>query len=169
MSVITAASAASLAIPGLAGPGTYWMISACFCIAFGLSLEGLMLVTYISIVAGGAPDEIIGLLATGEAYIYAWAFRIISPKTFAALVLALPATFSTYSSMFLLLGAFLMVTQGPVGATFESHERAFSVLALVPLSIGLTVIIVVFVICEAVLWRHGRDRKGVLKGRNGIA
>ncbi|KAG8758947.1 hypothetical protein FRC12_009888 [Ceratobasidium sp. 428] len=158
MSVITATSAAALAVPGLAGPGTYWVISSCFCVALGLSLEGLMLVTYVGLISGSASDEIIGLLATGDAHIYAYTFRmIISPQMFAAIVLALPATFISYSSLFLHVGTFFMVTHGPTGSSVDAHERPFSILALVPLNFGALVLVCVVLICEVVLWRHTRD------------
>ncbi|KAG9083847.1 hypothetical protein FS749_005689 [Ceratobasidium sp. UAMH 11750] len=158
MSVITATSAAALAIPGLAVPGTYWVISSCFCVALGLSLEGLMLVTYISLVSGVATDEIIGLLATGDADVYALTFRsIISPQVFASIVLALPAAFISYSSLFLLIGTFFMVIHQPTGSSVDTRERPFSILSLVPLSFGALVMIFVVLICEVVLRRHTRD------------
>ncbi|KAG8717290.1 hypothetical protein FRC08_007840 [Ceratobasidium sp. 394] len=158
MSVITATSAAALAIPGLAVPGTYWVISSCFCVALGLSLEGLMLVTYISLVSGVATDEITGLLATGDADIYALTFRsIISPQVFASIVLALPAAFISYSSLFLLIDSFFMVIHQPTGSSVDTRERPFSILSLVPLSFGAVVMIFVVLICEVVLWRHTRD------------
>ncbi|QRW01047.1 hypothetical protein RhiLY_00044 [Ceratobasidium sp. AG-Ba] len=159
MSVITATSAAALAIPGLAGPGTYWVISSCFCVALGLSLEGLMLVTYVSLISAGASDEIIGFLATGDAYVYSYLLRLVSPQMFAAIVMALPAAFISYSSLFLLVGTFFMVIHGQTGSTVESKERSFSILSLVPLSLGALVLAFVVLTCEAVLWNHTREQE----------
>ncbi|KAF8594387.1 hypothetical protein BDV93DRAFT_515829 [Ceratobasidium sp. AG-I] len=122
-SVITATSAASLAIPSFAGPASFWMVNTCFCTAFGVSLEGLILVTYITIIAGGASDETLGLLAKGELALFG-SGKSARP---AALIMALPVVFTTYSSVFLLIGTVVMVTQGPlvceVGTRHEFSSR----------------------------------------------
>ncbi|KAF8757831.1 Enoyl-(Acyl carrier protein) reductase [Rhizoctonia solani] len=66
MSVITATSAAALAIEATNGrTHIYWLVTAFYSIAFGLSLEGVILITYMTIAAGGSSDEGITRLARG--------------------------------------------------------------------------------------------------------
>ncbi|KAG8789661.1 hypothetical protein FRC12_013329 [Ceratobasidium sp. 428] len=140
MSVITATSAAALAIPGLAGPGSYWVISSCFCAALGLSLEGVMMVVYVGLVSGSAPDD----MFAGDRYSE-------------AIILALPAAMISYSSLFLLMGTFFMVTHGPTDLAVETHERPFSTLALVPLSFGAFVLVCVIFTSESLMWFHAQE------------
>ncbi|KAG8719384.1 hypothetical protein FRC09_011189 [Ceratobasidium sp. 395] len=161
MSVITATSAAALAIPGLAGPGSYWVISSCFCVALGLSLEGVMLVVYIGLVSGSAQNEDMFAGTRYRVCMYAPVppdyYVTILGETFWAIILALPAALISYSSLFLLMGTFFMVAHGPTGSAVETHERPFSILALVPLSFGAFVLVCVILTCESFMWSDARE------------
>ncbi|CUA71504.1 hypothetical protein RSOLAG22IIIB_09634 [Rhizoctonia solani] len=131
-SVITAASAAALAIPDLAGAGAYWMVNTCFCVALGVSIEGLILVFYITIMASGASDETIGRLARGKVKLLG-SFEI-SPRL-PALIMALPVVFATYSSLFLLIGCTVMIMMGP-NYSADPVPNHYYYLPLAPIGFG---------------------------------
>ncbi|KAF8594386.1 hypothetical protein BDV93DRAFT_515828 [Ceratobasidium sp. AG-I] len=154
-SVITATSAASLAIPQLAGPDSYWMVNTCFCAAFGVSLEGLILVTYITIIAAGTSDETLGLLSQGKLALFGGT-RSARP---AALIMALPVVFTTYSSLFLLIGSVVMVTQGPQGADSERYRDAYRFLSLIPVGSGFVCMCAVVLICEVGTYYEFKTRQ----------
>ncbi|KAJ1306414.1 hypothetical protein OPQ81_007418 [Rhizoctonia solani] len=108
MSVITTTSAAALAIQAT-GPNPnsiYWVVTAFYSVAFGMSLQGLIIITYMTISAGGLSDEAISRLAKGELY----TGQPIGPVAF---VIALPVILATYSSFALLAGLVAMIIYGP--------------------------------------------------------
>jgi hypothetical protein len=170
MSVITATSATALAIPYLVGGNTFWMISTCFSIAFGLSLEGLLLVTYMTVLAAGASHKLVYKLA---GYQHPTSTTDQGPASIArqntsttkialvfhitALVMCLPTVFSIYSSLFLLAGVLMMVTQGRMGGGVEQHQIAFSVVAWIPLGLGVIVLCFVVVYLELAAARDTGD------------
>ncbi|CAE6366430.1 unnamed protein product [Rhizoctonia solani] len=96
LSVITATSAAALAIPSPFSSGIHWVATACFTCAFGLSLEGLLLIMYLTVFAGGACAETIGRMASGKAFLKGR----IGPVAF---VIAFPTAIATYSFLFLFI------------------------------------------------------------------
>ncbi|CAE6432931.1 unnamed protein product [Rhizoctonia solani] len=120
VSVITATSAAALAIQAInPNAQVYWLVTAFYSIAFGLSLEGIILITHMTISAGGSSDEGIARLARG---ILVSTNYYRAPKL-TAFIMALPAIFATYSSLFLLLGLVAMVVGGPgEGVGTQSKE-----------------------------------------------
>ncbi|KAG9092712.1 hypothetical protein FRC06_011825 [Ceratobasidium sp. 370] len=86
-SVITATSAAALAIPGLAGPDSSWVVNALFTAAIGVSLEGLILASRNTVVTSSISDEAPGMIACGELPICGISWRSAQP---AAPVMAAP-------------------------------------------------------------------------------
>ncbi|CAE6465619.1 unnamed protein product, partial [Rhizoctonia solani] len=143
-SVITATSAAALAIPDLAGPGSYWMVNTCFCVALGVSLEGPILVFYITIMASGTSDDTIGRLARGK--IKLLGNFPISAKL-PALIMELPVVFATYSSLFLLIGCSVMVMMGP-NHVQDSVPNPSYYLPMVPIGFGFICGCSAVLVCE---------------------
>lgn len=152
-SVITATSAAALAIPGLAGPGSYWMVNTCFCVALGLALEGVILSFYLSVMSGAASDETLGKLARGKLEV----FNIQIWPRIAALMMALPAIFTTYCSLFLLVGTLVMVITDPM-ATRANGPNPYYYLPLVPIGLGFLCIIITAMLCEAGSYQQAQIR-----------
>lgn len=153
-SVITATSAAALAIPGLAGPGSYWMVNTCFCIALGVAIEGLILVFYINVMSGGASDETLGKLARGEMKLFGIP---ISPKI-PALIMGLPVVFATYSSLFLLVGTIAMVMTDPRSSK-ENLPNPYYFLPLVPIGFGFLCMCLTVIVCEAGSYQEAQIRR----------
>ncbi|CEL56733.1 hypothetical protein RSOLAG1IB_12001 [Rhizoctonia solani AG-1 IB] len=153
-SVITATSAAALAIPDLAGPGSYWMVNTCFCAALGVSLEGLILVFYITIMASGTSDETIGRLARGRVE-FLRNFRISARLP--ALIMALPVVFATYSSLFLLIGCSVMVMMGPIH-TQNAGPNPYYYLPMVPIGFGFICAFTAVLVCEVTTYREEQLR-----------
>jgi len=158
VSVITATSAAALAIQA-AGPNPnqiYWLVTAFYSAAFGMSLQALIMITYITIAAGGSSDEAIGRLARGELFEN-------QPRRPVAFMMALPAILATYSSFALLAGLVAMIVQGPHGESVATKTRPYIAVAVLP--VGLTFIGLCFVIvsCELGTWIEGRERKRAAK------
>ncbi|KAH7326874.1 hypothetical protein B0J17DRAFT_722801 [Rhizoctonia solani] len=119
VSVITATSAAALAIQAT-GPNPnsiYWGVTAFYSAAFGMSLQGLIIITYMTISAGGSSDEAIGRLAKGELF----DGQPIRPVAF---IMALPAILATYSSFALLAGLVAMIIHGP-GESAAVRDKAY--------------------------------------------
>ncbi|KAH7326908.1 hypothetical protein B0J17DRAFT_681052 [Rhizoctonia solani] len=147
MSVITATSATALAIEATSDNiSMYWLVTVFYSIAFGLSLEGLILITYMTISAGGSSDEAITRLARG----------ILVPAPFpmvklVALVMALPTIMATYSSIYLLLGLFTMVVAGPsesVGTRSTTH----TLIIIIPVGVGFSFLCTAIALCEIGNW-----------------
>lgn len=155
MSVITATSAAALAIQATSLTTTvYWLVTAFYSTAFGLSLQGLILITYMTIAAGGASDEAIGRLAKGE-LIETWS-GVVKPT---ALIMALPAILATYSSISLLAGLVVMVFSGP-GEGIETKSREYILVTMIPLGIAFLFLCVAIIVCELGVWIEIRGRRG---------
>ncbi|KAG9121203.1 hypothetical protein FRC07_002936 [Ceratobasidium sp. 392] len=153
MSVITATSAAALAIQA-AGPSpnqVYWLVTAFYSAAFGMSLQGLIMITYITISAGGASDEAIGRLARGDMFDK-------QPRWPVAFMMALPAILATYSSFALLAGLVAMIVQGP-GESVATKTRPYIALAVVPVATTFLGLIFVIGLCEFGTYLEGRERK----------
>lgn len=153
MSVITATSAAALAIQS-AGPGpnqVYWLVTAFYSAAFGMSLQGLILITYVTICAGGSSDENIGRLAKGELF----ENQPIKPV---ALMMALPAILATYSAFSLLGGLVAMIMQGP-GESATTKSGPYIAVAMVPIGITFLCLCFSMILCEVGTWveRHKRN------------
>ncbi|KAG8742445.1 hypothetical protein FRC10_001412 [Ceratobasidium sp. 414] len=149
MSVITATSAAALAIQA-AGPNpnqVYWLVTAFYSAAFGMSLQGLILITYTTISAGSCSDEAIGRLAKGQLF----KSQPVRPVAF---MMALPAILATYSSFALLAGLVAMILQGP-GESVATRGGPYVVVAMIP--VGVTFL---FLLCEigSRVERSGRKR-----------
>ncbi|KAG8742449.1 hypothetical protein FRC10_001416 [Ceratobasidium sp. 414] len=154
VSVITATSAAALAIQA-AGPNQdqiFWLVTAFYSAAFGMSLQALIMITYITIAAGGSSDEAIGRLARGELFPN-------QPRRPVAFMMALPAILATYSSFALLAGLVAMIVQGPRGESVATKTRPYIAVAVLP--VGLTFVCLCFVIafCELGTWIESRERK----------
>jgi hypothetical protein len=155
MSVITATSASALAIQATSsGAGMYWLVTAFYSIAFGLSLQGLILITYITIAAGGSSDEAIGRLARGE-IIPGSRYNVVKLIAF---VMALPAILATYSSIFLLAGLVVMVFSGR-GEDVELRGREYVLMTMIPVGIASLSICVAIVLLEVGSWVEIRHRK----------
>lgn len=130
------------------------MVNAFFCAAFGVSLEGLILVTYITVVAGGASDETIGLLARGKLPIFGGG----SSARPTALIMALPVIFATYSSLLLLIGSVIMVINSAQPISTNQGDGA-RILSLVPVGIGLLCMLCVILVCEVGMYFEFKGRR----------
>ncbi|KAG9087597.1 hypothetical protein FRC07_012779 [Ceratobasidium sp. 392] len=126
LSVITATSAAALAIPSPFGtPNIYWLATAFFSGAFGLSLEGLIIITYLTVFGAGSSAETIGQIANGKGFLKGMTGPV-------AIVTALPIANTTYSSLFLLAGLLAMTIAADEGTNIRQHMVAFKTIVLVP-------------------------------------
>ncbi|KAH7326883.1 hypothetical protein B0J17DRAFT_741291 [Rhizoctonia solani] len=142
VSVITATSAAALTIQATSdNTQIYWLVTAFYSIAFGLSLEGLILITYMTISSGGSSDEAIARIAKGK-----FEFNIgkeqgglilrcvaVKPTVF---MMALPAISATYSSIALLVGLGAMVLAGP-GEGVDTQATEYILVTIIPVGVGL--------------------------------
>ncbi|KAG9074131.1 hypothetical protein FS749_014349 [Ceratobasidium sp. UAMH 11750] len=154
VSVITATSAAALAIQA-AGPSpnqVYWLVTAFYSAAFGMSLQGLILITYFTISAGGSSDEAIGRLARGELF----QNQPVRPVAF---LMALPAILATYSSFALLAGLVAMILQGP-GEGVTTRGGSYIAVAMIPVGATFVCLCFAVLLCEIGTWieRSGRKR-----------
>lgn len=160
LSVITATSAAALAIPSPFSSGIHWIATACFTSAFGLSLEGLLLIMYLTVFGGGACAETIGRMASGKAFLKGR----IGPVAF---VIAFPTAIATYSSLFLFIGLLAMTAAAGVQTDINDHLFEFQIMVLVPLCTTFACIIGTIVGCEVFSWLESdsklrrKEEKGV--------
>ncbi|CEL56408.1 hypothetical protein RSOLAG1IB_07794 [Rhizoctonia solani AG-1 IB] len=153
ISVITATSAAALAIQAT-GPNPnsiYWVVSAFYSAALGMSLQGLIIITYMTISAGGSSDELIGRLAAGKLY----DGQPIRPVAF---VMALPAIIATYSSVALLAGLVVMIVYG-TGESASARNWEYIAVATIPIATVFLCIVFTVVVCECATYIEGRGRK----------
>ncbi|KAG8718158.1 hypothetical protein FRC09_013094 [Ceratobasidium sp. 395] len=154
VSVITATSAAALAIQAVsAGAEIYWLVTTFYSIAFGLSLQGLILITYATISAGGASDEAICRLAKGK-LVADGSFAMVKPVAF---VMALPAIFATYSSISLLAGLVAMVMSGPGKGVAHEGSRYITA-TMIPVGGGFLCLGTALFFCEVGTWIEMRGR-----------
>ncbi|KAJ1308360.1 hypothetical protein OPQ81_004069 [Rhizoctonia solani] len=151
LSVTTATSAGALAIPSPFHSGTHWVAIACFTSAFGLSLEGLVLIMYLTVFGSGVCAETIGRMASGRAFLKGMAGPV-------AFVTAFPTAIATYSFLFLLIGLSAMVVTVGKQADINDHLFGFQVMVLVPLCGTFMCIIGAIVGCEAFSWLESREK-----------
>jgi hypothetical protein len=165
VSVITATSAAALAIEAASDQAPiYWLVTAFYSIAFGLSLEGVILITYMTVSAGGSSDEAITRLARGELALPK--YKIVKPTAF---VMALPAIFATYSSLSLLVGMVAMVVGGS-GESIATRSMQYTWVTMVPVGLGFLLLCMAIILCETGNWTEiwgRRRRQAILKARYG--
>lgn len=135
------------------------MVNAFFCAAFGVSLEGLLLVTYITVVAAGASDEALGLLARGKLPIFGGG----SSARPTALIMALPVIFATYSSLLLLIGSIVMIINSAQPVPSQNQGGGYRILSLVPVGIGLFCMLCVVLVCEVGTFFEFRGRRAYEK------
>ncbi|KAH7320528.1 hypothetical protein B0J17DRAFT_633643 [Rhizoctonia solani] len=156
-SVITATSAAALAIPGLAGTDAYWLVNCSFCAALGVSLEGLLLVHYLGVMSGGASDETLGRLARGKLRLFGIKVNPIIP----AVIMSLPMSFATYSALYLLAGTMVMVLKGRRGPDDSPTQlpSASYYLPTIPIVFGLFCLLIAILVCEAGTYYEIRTRQ----------
>ncbi|CAE6477180.1 unnamed protein product [Rhizoctonia solani] len=151
LSVITATSAGALAIPSPFQSGIHWVATACFTCAFGLSLEGLLLIMYLTGFGAGACAETIGRMASGKAILKG----MTGPVAF---VVAFPAAIATYSFLFLLVGLFAMTVAAGKQSDINDHLFEFKVMVLIPLCATFAIIIGTIIGCEAFAWLESRSK-----------
>ncbi|EUC54850.1 transmembrane protein, putative [Rhizoctonia solani AG-3 Rhs1AP] len=152
MSVITATSATTLAIQAT-GPdptNVYWVVTAFYSAAFGMSLQGLIINTYMTISAGSSSDEAIGRLTKGELF----PGQPVRPVAF---IMALPAILATYSSFALLGGLVAMIMHGP-GESAAVHAGEYIAVAIIPVTITFLCLLLTVVLCEAGTCIERRER-----------
>jgi hypothetical protein len=153
--VITATSAAALAIQTTTSPGMYWLVTTFYSTAFGLSLQGLILITYMTITAGGSSDEAIGRLATGQ--LISTKYQVVKP---AAFIMALPAILATYSSIFLLAGLVVMVLHGP-GEGVRERAKEYIIVTMIPVGMAFLCLCTTVALCEAGSWIEIKERRRI--------
>ncbi|KAF8600496.1 hypothetical protein BDV93DRAFT_525370 [Ceratobasidium sp. AG-I] len=154
VSVITATSAAALAIQATSDKTeVYWLVTAFYSTAFGLSLQGLISITHMTIVAGGSSDEAIGRFANGTLM----SKRRMSVRP-VAFMMALPAILATYSSISLLAGLVVMVLAGP-GPGIQLKSAPYIRVTMIPVSIAFVFLCVSIAMCEIGSWVEIRGRR----------
>ncbi|KAG8700468.1 hypothetical protein FRC11_012913, partial [Ceratobasidium sp. 423] len=145
-------------------------------VAFGLSLEGLILITYMTISAGGSSDEAITLIARGELVLSRR--PVDSPQhrkqsspfvkgvmiKLAALTMALPAILATYSSIYLLLGLVAMVIAGP-GEGVDTRDKEYILVTIIPVGGGFLFLCMAIVLCEMGSWTEIWGRRAAKSRR----
>ncbi|GAB1518639.1 hypothetical protein RhiTH_001702 [Rhizoctonia solani] len=153
MSIITATSATALAIQE-AGPdpnSIYWVVTAFYSGALGMSLQGLIIITYMTISAGGSSDELIGRLAVGKLF----KGQPVRPVAF---VMALPAILATYSSFASLSGLVAMIVHGP-GESLTIRNGEYIAVAIIPNAITFLFLVFTVAMCECATYIEGRERR----------
>ncbi|CEL59268.1 hypothetical protein RSOLAG1IB_03201 [Rhizoctonia solani AG-1 IB] len=142
LSVITATSAAALAIPSpFDTPNLNWVATALYVVAFGLSLEGLVLIMYLTVFGAGSDPEMIGRLASGKGFLVGMSGPV-------AFVTALPTAITTYSSLFLLAGLLVMTIAADDASDVKDHVGAFQAIVLVPVGLMLVCLLGTIIGCE---------------------
>ncbi|KAB5591625.1 hypothetical protein CTheo_4925 [Ceratobasidium theobromae] len=155
VSVITATSAAALTIQtNSSGPTMHWLVTSFYSTAFGLSLQGLILITYITITAGGSSDEAIGRLVTGQLIMPK--YHVVKP---AAFIMALPAILAIHSSIFLLAGLVMMVVKGPGEEGIASRHQAYIIVTMIPVGMAFLSLCAAITLCEIGSWVEIAARK----------
>jgi disulfide bond formation protein DsbB len=159
--VITATSAAALAIQATSNNiELYWLVTVFYSIAFGLSLQGLILITYMTIAAGGSSDEAIGRLALGKLVVSSEGSRgPVKPVVF---VMALPAILATYSSISLLAGLVVMVVAAGDGV--QNRRADYIIATMIPVCGGFLCLLMAIIFCEVGTWYETHGRAMFLKG-----
>ncbi|KAB5592769.1 Transmembrane protein [Ceratobasidium theobromae] len=152
LSVITVTSVAALAIPPpFSETKAYWFSFACYTAAFGLSLEGLILLGYLSVLVAGSSNETVGRAAHGKSFLNG----LIGPLAF---ILSFPTVLTTYSSLFLLVGLMSMAVVKGRGECIEKHEAAFNAIALTPICFTLVCIAAAIICGEIYTMKEAKER-----------
>ncbi|KAH7344077.1 hypothetical protein B0J17DRAFT_714217 [Rhizoctonia solani] len=146
-SIITATSAAALAIPSPLN--SHWLTVALYTAAFGVSLEGLLLTTYLTVFGASSSAETIGRLANGKAFLKG----TVGPV---AIVTALPAALVTYAALFLLGGLVVMTGAAANENNITEHKVAFQAITIVPVCSVLVCIAVAVIGCEVFIWMEAK-------------
>ncbi|KAG9082162.1 hypothetical protein FRC06_005193 [Ceratobasidium sp. 370] len=154
VSVITATSAAALAIQAVnQNAEVYWLVTTFYSIAFGLSLEGLILITYLTVTAGGVSDEAICRLAKGK-LMGEGSFDAVEPI---ALAMALPAIFALHSSLSLLAGLVTMILSGS-GEGVQHKGAKYITATMIPVGGGFVCLCVAVFSFNMATWIEIRGR-----------
>lgn len=157
LSVITATSAAALAIPSPFGTkDIYWLATAFFSSAFGLSLEGIIAIMYLTVFAAGSSAETIGRIASGKSFLKG----LVGPV---AVVTALPTAIATYASAFLLTGMIAMTAAAGDENAIQQHMTAFKAIVLTPVFVMLICLMIAIGGCELFAWNERSVRREKLK------
>ncbi|QRV87257.1 hypothetical protein RhiJN_15275 [Ceratobasidium sp. AG-Ba] len=160
LSVITATAAAALAIESPFGTSQiFWLATAFFSAAFGLSLEGLIIITYLTVFGAGSTAETIGRIANGKEFLHGF----VGPV---AIITALPTAITTYSSIFLLIGLLAMTIAADEESDVQHHMAAFKIIVLVPVCLMLLCLICTVTGCEYFAWKEREARLAKLQQRN---
>ncbi|CUA77920.1 hypothetical protein RSOLAG22IIIB_06873 [Rhizoctonia solani] len=150
LSIITTTSAITLAFPSPLN--AYWLTSSFYTAAFGLSLEGLLIITYL-----GSSFETTDRLANG---------KVIAPV---AIISALPAALATYASLFLLGGWAVMTGVQASQDSVAEHKLAFQTIAFLPVGTMLFCLVVTMIGHEVLMWMEARHaRVGHAEGPEGL-
>ncbi|CAE6445744.1 unnamed protein product [Rhizoctonia solani] len=152
LSVTTATSAGALAIPSPFHSGTHWVATACFTSAFGLSLEGLLMIMYLTVFSAGACAETIGRMASGKSFLKG----MTGPVAF---VTAFPTAIATYSFLFLLVGLSAMVVTAGKEGDINDHIFGFQIMVLIPLCATSACIIGTIMGCEVFAWLESHSKR----------
>ncbi|KAG8678367.1 hypothetical protein FRC08_017832 [Ceratobasidium sp. 394] len=156
LAVIAAASASALAITSpLNVPNISWLSTACFSAAFGLSLEGLILITYLTVFASSSGSETLGGLSSGRLFNRG----LIRPIAF---VTALPIALTTYASFFLLVGLLSMTIAHGIASDIQSHKTSYKVVVLAPICVALVSVVAAIAGCETVVWKEAQHTGKVI-------
>ncbi|CAE6477170.1 unnamed protein product [Rhizoctonia solani] len=153
LSVITATSAAALAIPSpFDTPNLNWVATALYVVAFGLSLEGLLLIMYLTVFGAGSDPEMIGRLASGKGILVGMSGPV-------AFVTALPTAITTYSSLSLLAGLLVMTIAADDPSDIKNYKGTFQAIVLVPVGLMLACLLGTIIGCEWFAHRERHDYK----------
>ncbi|KDN35695.1 hypothetical protein RSAG8_11374, partial [Rhizoctonia solani AG-8 WAC10335] len=144
-SIIAATSAMALAIPSPLN--AQWLTAAFYTAAFGLSLGGLLLTTYLTGFGSSYSAETIGRLANGKAFLKGAVIPV-------AIVTALPTVLATYAALFLLGGLLVMTGAAASENSIAEHKVAFQAIVLLPACTMMACLVVAVIGCE-VFFRMG--------------
>ncbi|QRW01404.1 transmembrane protein [Ceratobasidium sp. AG-Ba] len=154
LSVIAAASASALAIPTpFSVLNLFWVSAACFSASFGLALEGVILITYLTVFAHVGGTGRLGKLSHDRHS----RLKNLEPIAF---IIALPIVLTTYSAFFLLSGLISMSIIQGTNESVQSHIPAYKVTVLIPVSIALAAILGAIALCEASVSNRSQNQSG---------
>ncbi|KAL5637179.1 hypothetical protein ACGC1H_000980 [Rhizoctonia solani] len=147
LSIITATSAMALAIPSPFN--AHWLTAAFYTAAFGLSLEGLLLTTYLTVFGLSSSAETIGRLANGKTFLQGTVGAV-------AIITALPTALATYATLFLLGGWVVMTGVSASESSIAEHRAAFQAIVFLPVFTTLVCLVVSVIGCEVFSWMEAR-------------
>ncbi|CAE6516295.1 unnamed protein product [Rhizoctonia solani] len=149
--IITAASAAALAIPFPLN--AHWLTAPLYTAAFGVSLEGLLLATYLAVLKSPSSKGMIGRLANGRAHLQ----RTVGLVAF---VTVLPHALVAPAALLLLGGLVAMtgvlasessIAEDNLKAAFQTSEFIF-----IQIFTTLGCLAVLVITCEVFVWMEVR-------------